>query len=163
MLIGIHISVWVGVGWFQNLEMDWGVILASSIIAIPAFFLTAALMAALGAMVTTNQEGQSLSMIFVILHIIPIYISWGYLNHPNSLWSIILSVLPFTSLLTVGMRNIFSYVPPWQVAASFIVQAFFAAGGIWLAGKAFRLGMLQYGKRLSWRSLVSLGKDKRGR
>jgi ABC-2 type transport system permease protein len=154
--LGILVAVRAGVGWFQNLEMDWGIILASAAIAIPAFVLASALMAALGATVTTSQEGQSLSMIFVILHIAPVYISWGFLTHPNSLLAVSLSILPFTSLITVAMRNIFGYVPAWQVIASVCVQTLGATGAIWLAGRAFRLGMLRYGQRLSWRRLVSL-------
>jgi ABC-2 type transport system permease protein len=142
------------VGWFQDLELDWGIILASAVIAVPAFVLAAALLAALGAMVTTVQEGQSLSVILVILHMAPLYIIWGFLTHPNSPLAVGMSLLPFTSLMTVAMRNLFSAVPAWQVAASVCIQIPFALGAIWLAGRAFRLGMLRYGQRLSWRSLL---------
>lgn len=156
VILGIFLSVQVGIGWFQNLEMDWGTVLASAAIALPAYVLVAALMAALGAMVTTNQEGQSLSTIFVVLHLLPLYISLVFLNHPQSVLAIVLSILPFTALMTVGMRNIFAYVPPWQVVASVCVQTLCAFGAIWLAGRAFRLGTLHYGQRLSWRSLFFL-------
>jgi ABC-2 type transport system permease protein len=154
-MLGIFLAARAGVGWFQDLGMDWSIILASAAIAIPAYVLAAALMAALGAMVSTTQEGQSISIIFVFLHIAPIYISWGFLNHPNDSFAVLLSILPFTSLMTVGMRNLFSSVPAWQVAASVGVQTLCALAGIWLAGRAFRLGMLRYGQRLSGRSLLS--------
>lgn len=156
IILGVFVASRSGIGWFQDLEMDWGIILVSATIAVPAFVLAAGLMAALGAMVTTNQEGQSLSMIFVILHMAPLYISWGFLTHPNSWVAIALSILPFTSLMTVGMRNIFASVPAWQVFASACIQTLFALGAIWLAGRAFRLGMLRYGQRLSWHKLISL-------
>ena len=152
--LGIFLAFQAGVGWFQDLELDWGIILASAAIAVPAFVLAAALLAALGAMVTTAQEGQSLSMILVILHLTPLWISWGFLTHPNSPLAVTLSILPFTSLMTVAMRNLFSAVPAWQVAASVCIQVPLALGAIWLAGRAFRLGMLRYGQRLTWRSLL---------
>jgi ABC-2 type transport system permease protein len=153
--LGIFVAKQAGVSWFQNPDMDWGTILASTAIAIPAYVLASALMAALGASVTTTQEGQSLSVLFVILHIIPMYISWAFLNNPNSFFAIALSILPFTSLMTVGMRNLFGTVPAWQVAASVGVQVLCALAAIWLAGRAFHLGMLHYGQRLGWHNLFS--------
>jgi ABC-2 type transport system permease protein len=73
---------------------------------------------------------------------------------PNALLPTILSFLPFTALLTVTLRNIFTAVPFWQVAASIAVQTACAVGAIWLAGRAFRLGMLRYGRRLRLRELL---------
>jgi ABC-2 type transport system permease protein len=66
----------------------------------------------------------------------------------------LLSFLPFTALLTVILRNIFASVPLWQIAASFALQVVYAVAALWLAGRAFRMGMLQYGQRLNWRKLV---------
>jgi len=142
-----------GIGWFQNLELDWGIILATIAIAIPSYVLAAAMMTAIGAITTSSQEGQSLSSIFVILHMAPLYISMAFLNNPHSPVAVVLSILPFTSLMTVGMRNLFIIVPAWQVAISVGVQLLSATGALWLAGRAFRLGMLRYGQRLTWRRL----------
>jgi ABC-2 type transport system permease protein len=157
VVLGIFIASRTGIGWFQDLRMDWGITLASAAIALPAYVLASALMAALGAVVTTSQESQSISTIFALLHLAPLYVGWGFLTHPNSVLSILLSVLPFTSLMTVGMRNIFASVPAWQVAASVCVQTLCAIGALWLAGRAFRLGILRYGQRLSWRRLFTSG------
>jgi ABC-2 type transport system permease protein len=66
----------------------------------------------------------------------------------------IFTFLPFTSLLTVVLRNIFASVPLWQIAAAFALQVLYAVMALWLAGRAFRLGMLQYGQRLHWRKLL---------
>jgi ABC-type Na+ efflux pump permease subunit len=60
----------------------------------------------------------------------------------------VLTLLPFTSLMTVGFRSLFSVVPVWQVAASASIQTACAVGALWLAGRAFHLGMLRYGQRL---------------
>jgi ABC-2 type transport system permease protein len=49
-------------------------------------------------------------------------------------------------------------VPFWQIAASALVQVVCAAGAVWLAARAFRLGMLRYGQRLRWRELFATGK-----
>ena len=153
VVAGIFAARQMGVGWFYDLGMDWDVILVTAAIALPAYVLVAALMTAIGAMVTTTQEGQSVSSIFVILHMAPMYIGVAFLNNPNTPLAITLSMLPFTSLMTIAMRNLFSSVPTWQVIISIGVQILSAAGAVWLASRSFRLGMLRYGQRLSWRRL----------
>jgi ABC-2 type transport system permease protein len=157
VILGIYAARMMGIGLFQNLEMDWSVVLATAAIAAPAYILVGALMIAIGTMVTTTQEGQSFSSIFVIFHMIPLYISIAFLNSPDSSLAVVLSVMPFTSLMTIAMRNTFFAVPTWQVAVSVCVQTISALGAIWLASRAFRLGMLRYGQRLSWRGLFQTG------
>jgi ABC-2 type transport system permease protein len=154
ILLGIFVGRQAGVGWFSDLSMDWRTVIAVVAIALPSYVLATAVMTAIGAMVTTTQEGQSVSAIFFILHALPFYVSWSFLSNPHSSMAVLLSLLPFTSLMTVGMRNLFTIVPVWQVAVSVAVQAACASGAIWLASRAFRYGMLRYGQRLTFRRLL---------
>lgn len=153
VILGIFAARIMGIGWFQNLSLDWGAILSTAAIAVPAYVLFSALMIAIGTMVTSTQEGQSFSSIFTILHMVPLYISFAFIESPDSSVAMILSVLPFTSLMAAGMRNVFYSVPSWQIALSVCVQTLCALGAIWLASRAFRLGMLRYGQRLEIGSL----------
>jgi ABC-2 type transport system permease protein len=159
VLLGIFTARLLGLAWFQDLAMDWSVILTTIAIAAPAYVLVGALMITIGSMVTTTQEGQSFSSIFVILHAIPLYIAAFYINNPDSSLAVAMSLLPFTSLMTIAMRNVFLAVPFWQVAVSVCVQILSAGGAIWLASRAFRLGMLRYGQRLTWRGLLLTGQS----
>lgn len=136
--------------------MDWRIILATLAIAIPAYVLVTALMVAIGSVVSSEKEGQSISSIFIILHLVPLYISLLFLKQPHSILAIILSLMPFTGLMTIGMRNLFSIVPTWQVLVSMIVQILSAFGAISFAIWAFRYGMLQYGQRLKFGKLVRM-------
>lgn len=153
VILGIFAARLMGFAWFQDLGMDWSIILAIGIIAAPAYVLVSALMIAIGTTVTTTQEGQSVSSIFIIFHLIPLYIGFAFLNNPESSLAIALSVLPFTSLMSIAMRNLFYSVPTWQVALSAFVQTASAVGAVWLASRAFRQGMLRYGQRLQLRNL----------
>ncbi len=153
ILIGVLVGRQLGVGFLADLSMDWRTILTTFALAIPAYALTVALMTAIGAMVTTTQEGQSLSSVFIVLHMIPLYIGVSFLNNPHSSLAIALSLLPFSALMTVGMRNLFTIVPTWQILVSIGIQIMFALGAFWLAGRSLRLGLLRYGQRLTWRSL----------
>jgi len=150
---GVLIGRGIGIAWLADTSLDWRVILSTIVIALPAYILSISLMTAIGSIVTSTQEGQSLSSVFVILHMLPLYVSWTFLNEPHGTLPVVLSLLPFTALMTVGMRNLFTIVPTWQVIVSAIIQAICAAGGVWLAGRAFRLGILRYGQRLQFSKL----------
>jgi ABC-2 type transport system permease protein len=128
--------------------MDWSSILGTLLVAIPAYILASALMVAVGALVSTVQEGQSISSLFAVLHIAPLYVGWAFLNDPQSALAGWLSMLPFTSLITIGLRNLSTIVPAWQIAVSVLVQCLCALGATWLASRAFRAGSLRYGQRL---------------
>jgi ABC-2 type transport system permease protein len=157
VILGIIATRLMGIGWFQDLTMDWSGILAAGVIAIPAYVLVSALMITIGTMATSTQEGQSFSSIFIILHMIPLYVGVPFIENPSGSLAITLSILPFTSLMATGMRNLFYSVPTWQIALSALVQGLSALGAIWLASRSFRLGMLRYGQPLRWRNLFQSG------
>jgi len=153
VVLAVTVARAFGLGWFTDLSMDWRPILTALAMSLPAYTLALALMTAVGAMVTTTREGQSMSGIFVVLHMLPLYISWNFINTPHSPLSVGLTLAPFTALMSYGMRNLGAIVPAWQIAASVAVQTLCAIGAIWLAGRALRLGLLRYGQRLTLRGL----------
>jgi ABC-2 type transport system permease protein len=53
------------------------------------------------------------------------------------------------------MRIGFTTVPTWQLVSSVVLLVLSAIGAVWLAGRAFRLGMLRYGQRLRWKEIFS--------
>jgi ABC-2 type transport system permease protein len=156
-ILGVLIASSAGVDWFQDARLDWGSILATVALAIPTYVLASALMTAVGATVTSAQESQSTGAVFFILHLAPLYLAWAIIRTPNAVVPLTLTFLPFTALLTVTLRNIFAAVPLWQVALSVVIQILCAIGALWLAGRALRLGMLRYGKRLNLREILGWG------
>jgi ABC-2 type transport system permease protein len=151
--IGVTAARWAGIGWFGDLGMDWVSVLSCIAVAVPSFVVAAALMTAVGAMIPSAQEGQPIGMIFFFLHMLPVYLALPLMREPQGPVSVLLSLLPFTALMSVGVRNLFTVVPAWQVAAAVLLQAGAAIGAIWLAGRAIRLGLLQYDRRLPFRRL----------
>jgi ABC-2 type transport system permease protein len=140
---------------FQNPSLQWGIIIRMIAIAIPSYVLASALMFAIGSTVVEAQEGQSVGGLFMMLYMLPIYLIVALVESPNGAVAITLSLLPFTSLLTIGFRSIFSVIPMWQIAVSVAIQTLCALGAIWLAVRAFRMGMLRYGKRLRLSEIFS--------
>jgi ABC-2 type transport system permease protein len=152
--LGIWIAHQAGVSWFHDLSLDWRSVLALVTIAIPALGLAVALMTTVGVMVTASQEAQPAGAIMLALHLLPMYVIILFFKDPHSSLAVLLSLLPFTSLMTVGMRNLLTIVPAWQVLVSAAVQVVCTLGAVWLASRAFRLSMLRFGQRLNWRHLL---------
>jgi ABC-2 type transport system permease protein len=155
-VLAIAIAGMAGIAWLQDPSLDWGTSLGTVALAVPSYVLAAAMMAAVGATVTSSKESQSTGSLFFILHLIPLYLSFAIVRTPNAALPTVLSFLPFTALLTVTLRNIFSAVPLWQMATSAALQTLYAGVALWLASRALRLGMLRYGQRLSWFKLVKV-------
>ena len=84
---------------------------------------------------------------------IPYMLTAMIVENPNSPLTVGLSLFPLTSALTLLLRQVVTIIPGWQIAVSAILLIVCAAGAIWIAGRAFRLGMLRYGKRLAWREI----------
>jgi ABC-2 type transport system permease protein len=170
----IQLMVWVAFGvlavviggqvldiaWFQDPQIDWGAILRIVVIAVPSYIMASAIMFTIGATITEIQEGQSIGALFFMLFMLPLYMIVALVEVPNSALATTMSLAPFTALLAMAMRGIFFSVPVWQVVLSAAIQTLTAVLAIWLAGRAFRLGMLRYGQRLSLR--VLFGKVERG-
>lgn len=156
--LGIAAAAQAGVTWFGDLAMDWRIVLATAAIAVPAYVLAAALMVAIGALIPTTREAQSISALFLAVHAIPLYVAWTFFGDPQGTLPVVLSLLPCTALMTVGMRSLFTVVPAWQVAAGAAVQVVCALGALWLAGRALKVGLLNYQHRPAWRGLLGSGR-----
>lgn len=161
ILIGV-VAIWLagsvfGVTWFENPAVDWPSMLAIVAVALPGYVFASAVLFALGATVVDAQEGQSLGPLLLMVMFIPVYMLVAIANEPHGAVAVTLTLLPLTSILTIGIRSMLTVVPAWQVIASVVIQLFCAIAAIWVAGKAFRLGMLRYGQRLRLREILGRG------
>jgi ABC-2 type transport system permease protein len=62
-------------------------------------------------------------------------------------------MLPLTSPLAMMMRIPFG-VPAWELILSMVLLVAFYWGVIWLAGRVYRVGILMYGKKPSWKEII---------
>jgi ABC-2 type transport system permease protein len=138
----------------QSLTLDVGLLVALLLIFLPSLIMIAGLMTALGASVTEAQEAQQASAIFILPVMGPLWLAALIMEHPNGPLALLLSLFPLTSLGTYSLRLGFGKVPAWQLALSAGILTLCAIGAIWFAGKAFRLGMLRYGRRLDLSELL---------
>lgn len=152
----------LGITLLQSVRLEPLVVLRLTLIALPSYVLFAALMTALGATVTEVQEAQQATALFAMPAMAPYWFAVFLLQDPNSPLAVGLSLFPLTSLSSISLRMAFGQLPGWQIAAAIAITAVCAAGAVWLAGRAFRMGMLRYGQRLSLRDLLARTSRTRG-
>jgi ABC-2 type transport system permease protein len=143
------------VTFLQGIQIAPQTMLLSAFVMLPAFILVSALMAAIGATVSEAREGQQMVGMISLPIWIPYMLTGALMSSPNSPLAVGLSLFPLTAPLTMLMRDGLTILPTWQVALSGGIQVVCAVAAIWLAGRAFRMGMLRYGKRLKWREVFA--------
>ncbi len=157
-LLLIFIPILVGrsyVPFLQTLRLSSQTLAVLAFIMLPSFVLVAALMAAIGATVTEAREGQQMTGLISLPIWIPYMLIGLLMSNPNSPLSLALSLIPLTAPVAMLVRDGLTILPAWQIVLSSAIQILCAVAAIWLAGRAFRLGMLRYGKRLSWHELFA--------
>ena len=160
-----QLVIWLLFGWLglvvggyfwpvlQDFSLPANYILILIVLLLPSFVMISALMAAIGATMTEVREAQQISGMFSISTTIPFYVSSMIMMNPNGTLATVLSFFPLTSPITILMRMGFAVVPTWQIALNIVLLVIFAVLAIWFAGRAFRMGMLQYGKKLSLKEI----------
>jgi ABC-2 type transport system permease protein len=111
------------------------------------FFTYATIYALIGSMVTTVQEGGQLSFPVIMILVATLYAVFPVIRSPNSTFSFWLSVLPFVSPVVMPVRLAINTPPLWQIALSIALSLASITALVWLAGRAYRVGMLMYGKK----------------
>lgn len=136
----------------QGIQLPWDVLIIFAAFFIPSYAIIAGLMICIGAVVTELQEGQQISGVFSLLFMLPIFFASLAFADPNSPLLIFLSYWPTTSLMTIVMRWGFTIIPLWQVALSWFIIVITGVVIIWIASRVFRLGMLRYGQRITFKA-----------
>ncbi len=141
--------------WLSGLQFSGALVGTIALVMAPAFIMICGLMAAVGATVTEGSEGQQFMGLFTIPIWLPYFFVASFLQNPNSPLAVAMSIFPLTAPLTISLRIGFTNIPTWQLITSVAILVVCAVGAVWLAGRAFRLGMLRYGQRLRWKELFS--------
>jgi ABC-2 type transport system permease protein len=139
----------------QGIQVSPQLLQLCLVILLPTFVMVSAFMALIGATVSEAREGQQMIGLISLPIWIPYLLFYVIIENPNSPLAVALSLFPLTSSLTMLIRQGVTILPAWQIALSSIILLLCSLAAIWLAGKAFRLGMLRYGKRLSLREIFS--------
>ncbi len=118
------------------------------------YLLYSALFAAVGSAVDSETETQQFMFPITIPLLFTYILSFGVLiNDPNGPLAFWLSMIPFTSPIAMLVRIPFG-VPIWQIALSLALLAGGFVFTTWVAGRIYRVGILMYGKKASYKELA---------
>ena len=116
------------------------------------YLLYSALFAAIGSAVDQDTETQQFMLPVTMPLILSIVVMGSIITNPHSTVAVWFSIIPFTSPVAMMARLPFG-VPIWQVAISMSVLVASIFGTIWLAGRIYRVGLLMYGKKVTYKEL----------
>lgn len=134
--------------------VQWTYILPVFIIYfLGGYMLYSALFAAVGSAVDSDTETQQFMLPITLPLLFTYIMSFSFIvNNPDSSLSFWLSIIPFTSPIAMMVRLPFG-VPNWELALSI----FLLIGGFifttWVASRIYRVGILMYGKKVSFKEL----------
>lgn len=132
--------------------------LANLVIAFMFFFiggylLYSSLYAAIGAAVDNETDTQQFMLPILMPLILAVYVGvFTVIEDPHGTISTVFSFIPFTSPVVMLMRIPFG-VPLWQQAISLILLIGTFILAVWFAAKIYRVGILMYGKKPTYKEL----------
>ncbi len=120
---------------------------------IGGYFLYSAIYAAIGAAVDSETDTQQFMFPIILPLMLGIYVGFfSVIENPHGTVSTIFSMIPLTSPIVMLMRIPFG-VPWWELAISVLLLIITNGLVLWLAAKIYRVGILMYGKKPTYKEL----------
>ncbi len=122
------------------------------------YLIYSSIYAAIGAAVDNETDTQQFIFPIILPLMLAIYVGFfSVFNNPHGPIAVGFSLFPLTSPIVMLMRLPGglggSGVPWWQLITSILLLAGTFLGIVWLAAKIYRVGILMYGKKPSYREL----------
>ncbi len=135
-------------------NMNWWMILPLLIFYfLGGYFAYAALFAAVGSAVGEDiNEAQSLTLPIMLPLMFAVYIGVSAINAPDGDIVVWASIIPLLSSIVMPVR-LPSDPAAWQIILSVVLLIGFVFFFTWLAGRIYRVGILMYGKKASFKEL----------
>lgn len=132
------------------MSINWIQVFACLILYfIGGYLLFASLFAMFGSGANDSQEAQQLIMPVMIILMLAFYTGFAAARNPEGAMAFWCSLIPFTSPVVMMVRAPFE-IPIWELIVSVVVLFITAILMIQLAAKIYRVGILMYGKKVSF-------------
>ena len=120
---------------------------------IGGYLLYSSLYAAIGAAVDNETDTQQFMLPVLMPLILAVYVGvFTVVEDPHGTISTVFSFIPFTSPVVMLMRIPFG-VPLWQQIVSLLILIATFIFTVWFAAKIYRVGILMYGKKPTYKEL----------
>ena len=141
-------------------NMNFGqIIICFVLFFILGYMLYASLFAAVGSAVENEGDSSQLQLPLTIPIMLGFFIAIYAFNAPDSplvFWG---SMIPFTSPIVMLARLPFG-VPTWEIVLSLVLLVLTFAACAWLSAKIYKVGILMFGKKSTWKDLWKWLKQK---
>ena len=118
------------------------------------FIFYAALFAAVGAMVNSQEDVQQAATPVMLLLVSSVIFMGPIMANPGSAMARTMSMLPTSAPIIMPLRITLIPVPWFEVVGALSGVAAACAASIWLSGRIYRVGLLMYGKKPSFGELA---------
>lgn len=132
-----------------RIDLPPAVLAYAVIYFIIGYFLFASMYAAVGSVVSSEQDAQQLQMPITLLLVGSFLLFGIVMRDPNSNVSIALSMIPFFAPILMVIRIALQPPPLWQIGLSLLLLALTTLGVIYASARIYRVGVLMYGKKPS--------------
>ena len=116
------------------------------------YTLYASMYAAIGSAVENEGDTQQLQMPITVPLLLGFFIALYAFKAPDSAIAFWGSMIPFTSPIVMLARLPFE-VPVWQIIVSVVALIATTAVFAWLSAKIYKVGILMFGKKSTWKDL----------
>ncbi|MFA7625432.1 MAG: ABC transporter permease, partial [Candidatus Kapaibacterium sp.] len=140
--------------FFENFSISPWIIVAFLFYFLAGYFIYSSLFAAVGSAVDQEQDASQLTMPVALPIIIPIIFIPNVMNNPDGTISTVLSLIPFFSPILMVSRIAAGDVPLWQILLSIVLLAGTFVLCLWFAAKIYRVGILMYGKKPTFKDII---------
>ena len=134
-------------------DFNWGqMIFVFIVYFVLGYLLYASFFAAIGSAVENEADTNQLQMPVTIPLMLAFFVALYAFNAPDSSlvwWG---SMIPFTSPIVMLARIPYG-VPVWELALSISILAATFAGCAWLSAKIYKIGILMFGKKTTFKDL----------
>ena len=124
------------------------------VLFILGFLFYAAMFAAVGSMCSTVQDTQQVMMPVTLPIMLGIMTIFALVNDPNGTLGRVITFIPFWAPFALPVRYSITPLPLAEVLASIAMMILSVIGVAWVAGRVYRVGILSYGKKASFRDVA---------
>jgi len=133
--------------YLSELEISPWVMAAFALFFLLGYLLYSTMYATIGAISTTEQEGQQLQFLIVIPLVLSVFMLTAAIRTPDSPAVVWMSLIPFFAPIVMYARIVVQTPPLWQILLSLALLVGTVAGLVVLCARIYRIGVLIYGKR----------------
>lgn len=121
---------------------------------IGGYLLYSSFFACIGAAVDNESDTQQMILPLTIPLILSLSMIEAIINNPDGQLAFWMSIFPLSSPIVMMVRLPFGGVESWELLVSFFILILTFLFTTWISSRIYRIGILMYGKKASFKELI---------